>query len=70
VFDDAGVPVEYGDVHVNSTSPRLTLRRSDVDANDLGQRGIAVVVNGVSYAVREHLPGDAPGWSILILSKP
>lgn len=68
IFDAAGVQSQFEDTHINSTSPRLTLRTSDAKANALDRRGTAVTIDGVEYTTREHLPGDAPGWSLVILN--
>lgn len=69
IFDAIGSQSQFDDTHVNSTSPQLTLRTSDVKLFNLEARATAIVVDGITYLVREHLAGDAPGWSVLVLNE-
>lgn len=69
IFDAAGSISRFDDAQINSTSPQLTLRTSDVDANSL-RRASQVTVDGDPFLVREHQKGEAPGWSVLVLDKP
>jgi hypothetical protein len=69
IYDAVGTPMQFDEVRINSTSPQLTARTSDVDRLQL-TRGVAVHIGDALFAVHDHLPGDAPGWSLLILSKP
>jgi hypothetical protein len=67
IFDNAGSQISLDDYHINSTSPQLTLRTSDASKHALDCRGTAVVVNDERYTVREKLPGQAPGWTAVLL---
>lgn len=70
IFDAAGVQLQFDDTYINSTTPRLTLRSSDVDLLGIGERAQTVTVDDIDYLVREKQDGDAPGWAVLILDKP
>jgi hypothetical protein len=67
IFDDAGSQISLGDYHINSTSPQLTLRKSDAAQHALESRGTAVLINDKRYTVRETLQGQPPGWTAILL---
>lgn len=73
LFDAVGVQQDIADTHVNSDAPRLTMRSVDVMAYGLNKRGITVRVvvdelgTEAEFTTREHIKGDAPGWSVVIL---
>jgi hypothetical protein len=69
IFDDAGARSVYSDIAVNSTSPQLTMRTSDVDLLDARKRHAALTVEDRNFTVREHQAGEAPGWSVLVLNE-
>lgn len=69
IFDASGSQSRFDDTHINSTSPQLTGRTSDVTLLGLTKRAAAVTIDGEDFTVREHLRGDAPGWSVLILDE-
>lgn len=68
VFDEPGSITNYDDTHMNSTSPTLTARTSDVQLFNLGKRAAVTVIEG-DFTVREHRRGEAQGWSVLYLDE-
>jgi hypothetical protein len=67
IFDNEGAQITLDDYHINSTSPQLTLRTSDASRLALDSRGTAVVVEEKRFTVREKLPGQAPGWTAVLM---
>jgi hypothetical protein len=66
LFENAYVGV--GDMPVESTSPQLTVRSSDVDKFRLAA-GLEVTVDGEAYIIRSVQP-DGTGMTILGIEAP
>jgi hypothetical protein len=65
IFDSEGVQVSFDEVHINSSSPQITMRASDADAFELA-RGVPIELDKL-YTIREKLPAPAPGWAAFAL---
>ena len=69
IFDEDASQATFENLHINSTSPQLTLRAIDAANRELTKAGARVEVGDRQFTIRERVTGLPPGWYAALLDE-